>query len=289
MEHSFSSVIVGCMDWGSWRRNFDTEEMTDLIQWSISHGLTSFDHADIYGDYTVEEQFGKALDRANVSREDVQIISKCGIQYACEARPHSVKHYQYDAAYIVDSARRSIEQLRCDYLDLFLLHRPSPLMRPEAVTEAVNTLKESGAIRAFGVSNFTPSQTDLIASQTEIQANQIQCSLTHLTPFFNGSLDHMYTHGIRPMAWSPIGQVFKDKSETSHRIHEVLNELCEHYQASKDQILLAWLMTHPSGIIPVVGTTQKERLASAAKAATIKLSEIHWFELLVASQGHKVP
>lgn len=263
--------------------------MTELIQESVSLGLTSFDHADIYGDYTVEEQFGKALDNAKVSRQDLQIISKCGIQYACEARPHTVKHYQYDTAYIIESAERSIEHLRCDYLDLFLLHRPSPLMRPEAVAEAVSTLKAQGKIKAFGVSNFTPSQTALIASKTEIAVNQIQCSLTHLSPFFDGSLDHMMTHGIQPMAWSPIGKVFKDKSEATYRIHAVLNRLCEEYQATKDQIVLAWLMTHPSGIIPVVGTTQKERLATAAKAAKINLSEIHWFELLVASQGHKVP
>jgi len=289
MKNSFSSVIVGCMDWGSWRRNFDTSEMTELIQESVSLGLTSFDHADIYGDYTVEEQFGKALDNAKVSRQDLQIISKCGIQYACEARPHTVKHYQYDTAYIIESAERSIEHLRCDYLDLFLLHRPSPLMRPEAVAEAVSALKAQGKIKAFGVSNFTPSQTALIASKTEIAVNQIQCSLTHLSPFFDGSLDHMMTHGIQPMAWSPIGKVFKDKSEATYRIHAVLNRLCEEYQATKDQIVLAWLMTHPSGIIPVVGTTQKERLATAAKAAEINLSEIHWFELLVASQGHKVP
>jgi len=289
MKNSFSSVIVGCMDWGSWRRNFDTSEMTELIQESVSLGLTSFDHADIYGDYTVEEQFGKALDNAKVSRQDLQIISKCGIQYACEARPHTVKHYQYDTAYIIESAERSIEHLRCDYLDLFLLHRPSPLMRPEAVAEAVSTLKAQGKIKAFGVSNFTPSQTALIASKTEIAVNQIQCSLTHLSPFFDGSLDHMMTHGIQPMAWSPIGKVFKDKSEATYRIHAVLNRLCEEYQATKDQLVLAWLMTHPSGIIPVVGTTQKERLATAAKAAEINLSEIHWFELLVASQGHKVP
>lgn len=277
------------MDWGSWRRNFDTSEMTELIQESVSLGLTSFDHADIYGDYTVEEQFGKALDNAKVSRQDLQIISKCGIQYACEARPHTVKHYQYDTAYIIESAERSIEHLRCDYLDLFLLHRPSPLMRPEAVAEAVSTLKAQGKIKAFGVSNFTPSQTALIASKTEIAVNQIQCSLTHLSPFFDGSLDHMMTQGIQPMAWSPIGKVFKDKSDATYRIHAVLNRLCEEYQATKDQIVLAWLMTHPSGIIPVVGTTQKERLATAAKAAEINLSEIHWFELLVASQGHKVP
>ena len=289
MKNSFSSVIVGCMDWGSWRRNFDTSEMTELIQESVSLGLTSFDHADIYGDYTVEEQFGKALDNAKVSRQDLQIISKCGIQYACEARPHTVKHYQYDTDYIIESAERSIEHLRCDYLDLFLLHRPSPLMRPEAVAEAVSALKAQGKIKAFGVSNFTPSQTALIASKTEIAVNQIQCSLTHLSPFFDGSLDHMMTHGIQPMAWSPIGKVFKDKSEATYRIHAVLNRLCEEYQATKDQLVLAWLMTHPSGIIPVVGTTQKERLATAAKAAEINLSEIHWFELLVASQGHKVP
>ena len=289
MINSFSSVIVGCMDWGSWRRNFDTGQMTELIEFCVDHGLSSFDHADIYGDYTVEGQFGKALSRSKVDRSELQIISKCGIQYACEARPHSVKHYQYDAAYIIESAERSVELLQCDYLDLFLLHRPSPLMRPEAIAEAITILKEKGVIRSFGVSNFTPSQTALIQTKTEVVANQIQCSMTHLSPFFDGSLDHMMTHGILPMAWSPVGDVFKDKGEAAHRIHTVLSSLCAIYGATKDQLVLAWLMAHPARIVPVIGTTQKERLALAAKASTIKLSEVHWFELLVASQGHKVP
>ena len=141
MKNSFSSVIVGCMDWGSWRRNFDTSEMTELIEESVSLGLTSFDHADIYGDYTVEEQFGKALDKANVSRQDLQIISKCGIQYSCEARPHSVKHYQYDTAYIIESAERSIAHLQCDYLDLLAsaARQPSPSLRIFTATSPPTT------------------------------------------------------------------------------------------------------------------------------------------------------
>ncbi len=289
MKNLFSSVIVGCMDWGSWGRNFDTIQMTELIEFCVDQGLNSFDHADIYGDYTVEGQFGKALAQSKLNRSTLKIISKCGIQYPCGARPHSVKHYQYDATYIIESAKRSVDLLQCEYLDLFLLHRPSPLMRPQDITEAINTLKENGIIKSFGVSNFTTSQMLLLQSKTEVEANQIQCSMTHLSPFFDGSLDYMTTHGILPMAWSPIGNVFKDKGEAAHRIHVVLSALCDIYRATKDQIVLAWLMSHPAGIVPVIGTTQKERLALASKASMIKLSEVHWFELLVASQGHKVP
>ena len=289
MKSKFSSVILGCMDWGIWRRSFSASEMADLMQHGLSEGLSTFDHADIYGDYSVEAQFGEAFAQSKIDRSAIQIITKCGIQYPCQSRPHSVKHYQYDTDYIIQSAESSIKALKCDYLDAFLLHRPSPLMDPEAIAKAAEHLQSQGKVIDFGVSNFTPSQTDLIQKTTKVTINQIEASLTHLDPFFDGSLDHMLTNNIRPMSWRPLGHVFKDKTEQTHRIHALLGALCEHYGASKDQLLLAWLLHHPAGIIPVVGTTTKERMSAAAGAAKINLSQMHWFQLLVASQGHKVP
>lgn len=289
MKPNFSRIIQGCMGWGAWGRKFSTQEIIEMIEHTLSAGITTFDHADIYGDYTTEADFGAAFAASGIARDSIQLISKCGIQYAAETRQHELKHYQYDADYIVWSAEKSIKDLQCDYLDLLLLHRPSPLMQPDEVAKAVEKLLSEGKIQSFGVSNFTPSQTQLIHSKNTVSYNQIEFSLTSHEALFNGSLDHMYTHGITPMCWSPLGVVFKEKNDQTYRIHNVLGTLSEKYNVAKDQLLLAWILKHPSQIYPVIGTTSKERIRAAANAIAIDLSEIDWFQLLVASQGHKVP
>ena len=196
--------------------------------------------------------------------------------------------YLYDADYIIWSAEKSIKDLNADYLDLFLLHRPSPLIRSEEVAKAVDKLKSEGKIRAFGLSNFTPSQTRLLQKDVIVEANQIEFSLTADTPMWDGSLDHMQLNNITAMCWSPLGAVFKENNEQTKRIHDVLDELVRKYDASKDQLLLAWILKHPSGIHPVIGTATPERITKASEAVQLDLSEIDWFKLLVASQGHKV-
>ena len=182
-----------------------------------------------------------------------------------------------------------MKDLQTDYLDLLLLHRPSPLMQADEVAAAISQLKEEGKIIDFGVSNFTPSQIDLINSQSKISANQIEFSLTQHTTMHNGSLDHMTLHGITPMCWSPLGSVFREENDATSRIKGTLEELCKKYDATEDQLLLAWILKHPSGIHPVIGTTNKERISNAVKAADIDLELQDWFALLVACQGHKVP
>ena len=289
MKPTFSKIIQGCMGWGAWGKHLNTNEMVDLMHHSMACGLTTFDHADIYGDYTTEADFGKAFSTSGIARESVQIISKCGIQYVGETRNNEIKHYQYDADYIVWSAEKSIKELQCGYLDLLLLHRPSPLMHPDEVAKASEKLLSEGKIKAFGVSNFTPSQTDLIRSKSPVTVNQIEFSITAHQALFDGSLDHMLQHHIIPMAWSPLGSVFKEKNDQTYRIHDVLRELSDTYNASLEQLLLAWILKHPAGIHPVIGTASKEGIKSASGAASIDLSEVDWFKLLVASQGHKVP
>ncbi|MEM7085704.1 MAG: aldo/keto reductase [Bacteroidota bacterium] len=289
MKPNFSRIIQGCMTWGAWGKQLTKNEMISTLHHCLDNEITTFDHADIYGDYTTEKDFGNAFADSGIERENVQIISKCGIQYMGETRENIVKHYQYDADYIIWSAEKSIRDLQCDYLDLHLIHRPSPLMHPDEIAKAVDTLTSEGKIKAFGVSNFTPMQTDLIASKSTVSANQIEFSLTAHDAIHNGSLDHMKLTNVTPMCWSPLGSVFKTENEQNKRIHNLLDELTETYNASKDQLLLAWILKLPSGIHPVIGTTNKERISLAAKVEGIALSEIDWFRMLVACQGHKVP
>lgn len=288
MSVKYSRIIQGCMGWGVWGSNLSENEMSSRIDHCLEQGISSFDHADIYGDYTTEASFGNAFRNSGVNRDEIEIISKCGIQYVGKTRANEIKHYQYDADYIIWSAEKSISDLKCDYLDLLLLHRPSPLMRPEEIAKAVDKLISEGKIRSFGLSNFTPSQTALIASKNDISVNQIEFSITAHEAMWNGSLDDMMLKNITPMCWSPLGSVFKETTEQTERIHKELDELTRKYNATKDQLLLAWIMKHPSGIHPVIGTATPERIMNAASALKIELSEIDWFKLLVASQGHKV-
>ncbi|MBL4606139.1 MAG: aldo/keto reductase, partial [Flavobacteriaceae bacterium] len=199
------------------------------------------------------------------------------------------KHYNYSKEYILWSVEKSLNELHTDYLDLLLLHRPSPLMDPDEITEAVNELKENGKILDFGVSNFTPSQVTLIKKKTPVRVNQIEFSLTKHSAMHNGSLDQLLEKEITPMSWSPLGSVFKEQSDANSRIKEVLKILTKKYSATEDQLLLAWVLKHPSKVHPVIGTTNKERIANAVMAVNIDLELEDWFTLLVACQGYKVP
>ena len=289
MKKNFSKIIAGAMTWGSWGKQFSKTEIIKLTNHCVDNQITTFDHADIYGGYTTETDFGNAFAESGIKRETIQLISKCGIQYISENRNNKVKHYNYSKDYIIWSAEESLKNLKTDYLDLFLLHRPSPLMQPDDIAEAVSILKQQGKIKAFGVSNFTNSQVDLISKSTDVSVNQIEFSLTQHNAMHDGTLDYMMLNNITPMAWSPLGYVFKDDNEQTRRIHKQLGELMGKYNATEDQLLLAWIMMHPANIHPVVGTTDYKRITNATKAIQIKLELEDWFLILVACQGHKVP
>ncbi|MBL6649111.1 MAG: aldo/keto reductase [Flavobacteriaceae bacterium] len=290
MKSNFSRIIQGCMSWGKWGNNLSSNEMEELIQFNLENGISSFDHADIYGDYTTETEFGKAFKNSSVKREDIQLISKCGIQYVGKTRPkNTVKHYQYDSNYIVYSAEKSIKDLNSEYLDLLLLHRPSPLIHPDEIKKAVDVLISQGKIRMFGVSNFSNEQTDLISLKSKVSVNQIQFSLSYNKALFDSSLDYMIANNIIPMSWSPLGLFFKEKNKLIDDVHLLLDEFCEKYTATKDQLLLSWILKHPSNIHPVIGTVKKERILKAIESEYIKLSEIDWFRMLETYLGHKLP
>ena len=289
MSVKLSHIIAGTMNWGIWDKNLSTTEMSHLINICIENKITTFDHADIYGGYTTEAQFGKAFNESKISREKLQFISKCGIQYTSENRPNNtIKHYEYSKDYIIWSVENSLKNLQTDYLDALLLHRPSPLMQADEIAEAVEKLKSEGKIKSFGVSNFTPFQTELLRQKTEISFNQVQFSATHHEAMLDGSLDYMQIHNIQPMAWNPLGTVFRENTEQTFRLKQLLATLVDKYHVGSDLILLAWILQHPANILPVAGTVNVARIQQLSKACSLELDKQDWFAIWTESMGNKV-
>jgi predicted oxidoreductase len=285
---TLSPIIAGTMNWGVWDKKLNTQEMIHLINICIENKITTFDHADIYGGYTTEAEFGKAFGESKISRDKLQLISKCGIQLE-GSRTNKIKHYDYSKEYIIWSVENSLKNLQTDYLDVLLLHRPCPLMVADEIAEAVEKLKSDGKIIDFGLSNFTTSQTELIRSKTEISYNQIQFSATHHEPMLDGSLDYMQTHNIRPMSWNPLGTVFREDSDQTRRLKKLLAQLVEKYEVGSDTILLAWILKHPSNVLPVAGTVNIARIQALMKAVELNLDQQDWFAIWTESMGNKVP
>lgn len=288
-KSSLSPIIAGAMNWGVWDKNLKTKEMENLIHICFENKITTFDHADIYGSYTTEAQFGKALSNSKIKREQIQLISKCGIQMLAEKRNNTIKHYDYSKDYILWSVENSLKNLKTDYLDVLLLHRPSPLMQADEITEAVEKLKSEGKIIDFGVSNFTSSQTELIRQKTPISFNQIQFSATDYQPMLDGSLDYMQLHQIRPLSWNPLGSVFRQENMQTYRLRKLLATLVSKYEIGADTILLAWILKHPAHIVPIAGTVNVARIQSLMKATELQLSQEDWFAIWTESMGNEVP
>ncbi|WP_273445179.1 aldo/keto reductase [Neolewinella agarilytica] len=290
---SLSRLVAGTMTWGEWGVDYSANKMADLIQHCLGLGITTFDHADIYGHYSTEETFGEALNQLGTSvRAQMQLVTKCGINLKTHRRPDiRVKSYDSSRAHIIASAERSLKNLQTDYLDLLLIHRPDPLMHPAEVAEAFQHLKESGKVRHFGVSNFTPSQFELLADCTSLVTNQVECNALHTDCLFDGTFDQLLTADIRPMIWSPIGgaKYFNGEGTAVLRLRDAVQTLSAKYDdVGEDVILLAWLLQHPVGCHPVLGTTKPERLEKARLALNLQLDRQDWFIILEAGRGHEV-
>lgn len=289
MKTTLSPVIAGTMNWGAWDKKLTAHEMAHTINICLENGISTFDHADIYGDYTTEAEFGVALAQSGVDRGRIQLITKCGIQHISPNRNNRVKHYDYSKDYILWSVENSLKHFKTDYIDVLLLHRPSPLMVADEIAEAVERLKQDGKIRDFGLSNFTASQTELIRQKTEVSYNQIQFSATHYEAMLDGSLDYMQVNGIRPMSWNPLGTVFREDNAQTRRLKKLLATLVDKYRFGSDTLLLAWILQHPARIIPIAGTVNSSRIQLLMKAAELKLEPEDWFAIWTESMGHKVP
>jgi predicted oxidoreductase len=278
----FSRVISG-----AWRWNLDESKIEQLIHASLDSGITTFDHADVYGDHRNEELFGNVLKKNPGLRQKMELVTKCGIKFSSGQRPKTwVKHYDTSKEHIIWSADNSLKMLNTDRVELLLIHRPDPLLNPEEVAAAFTFLKQSGKVIHFGVSNFTSEQFEMLQSYLPfpLVTNQLEISLTHHQPLFDGSLDVLMKHRVCPMAWSPLGggDLIKEASQ------ELFNKASK-YGATQTQLSLAWLLRHPANIFPVIGTTKPERILESAKAADIKLDVQDWFEMLLVVQGKEVP
>ena len=282
---------------GVWRLNdwkMTQSELEIHFKSVYDLGITTFDHADIYGSYTCEERWGEAIGHDKNFRNKIQLVTKCGIKLVSPNRPdHKIKMYDTSRQHIINSVERSLKNLKTDYLDLLLIHRPDPFMNADETAETLTELIDSGKIRAAGVSNFNPSQIDLLASRMKypLVTNQVECSLLHLDPLYNGVFDHCQKMKYPAMIWSPLagGKIFNDPSERAQRVRKALEDLSVRYQVGTDQIALAWLLAHPAHLLPVLGSGNFSRIESAVKSLSVKLSREDWFYLLKASTGNDVP
>lgn len=288
---------VSRVAYGVWRFMDDPEgtepqRILAKIHACLDVGITTFDHADIYGGYRCEELFGAALRASPGLRRRMEIVTKCGIKLVHPARSdHRIKHYEYSRAHIFASVETSLRNLGTDVIDVLLLHRPSPLLDPDEVAEAFHGLRAQGKVRHLGVSNFTTAQLSALASRVPIVTNQVEIHPLRLEPFLDGTLDQCVERRIAPMAWSPFagGRLFHGHGDAESRVRHVLGELAREYGAGVDQLALAWLIKHPARIIPVLGTNHLGRIMASPRAADIDMDIQHWFAVWRAATGRDVP
>jgi predicted oxidoreductase len=282
--------IVGCMRWGVWGENFTTSQYEQIINQCLAIGLDIFDHADIYGHYTTEADFGNALKGNTSLRSKIKIITKCGINMLTPNRPHhAIKSYDTSAVHITKSVEQSLQNFHTDYIDTLLIHRPDILIDVAEVAATITALKKAGKIKTFGVSNFTTSQVALLHKYIPVEHHQVEISVTNLSAFDNGVLDQCQLGNIEVQSWSPMGNgIFTEHTEQHTRILAEADSLSKTYECSVNQILLAFLYAHPSQIVPVIGTTKFERILEAKKAMEIELTREDFYKLWSASTGKEV-
>ncbi|MGB1620181.1 MAG: aldo/keto reductase [Schleiferiaceae bacterium] len=280
-----SDIVVGTMRWGIWDANFKTADYQRMIEKSLELGFTTFDHADIYGDHTTEAEFGEVLKSHPELREQMEIVTKCGILRVCDNKPqHYIKAYDSSKEHILQSAEDSLRQLGTDYIDVLLLHRPDFLMNPDEIGEAFELLYRSGKVRSFGVSNFSKSQIEMLSESVPVGTHQLEISVKALQAFSDGTLDQCTKDGIVPMAWSPLGG-----GDLPAALVEELKKWADEFGTTPQVIALAWLMQHPAGILPVIGTTKEDHLVKSKEALSIKLDRQQWYSIYQASTGVRIP
>lgn len=285
-----SRVVAGAWRMGDWQ--WTPQERLRWIEQCIEMGVTTFDHADIYGGYTVEQLFGEALALAPGLRDRMQLVSKCGICLTTENRPaHRVKHYDTTSEHIIRSAENSLRMLGTDHLDLLLIHRPDALMDADEVAAAFTHLQLMGKVQHFGVSNFTPAQFELLQSRFPLVTNQIELHPLHLAPLHDGTLDQCQQRRVQPMIWSPLagGRLFTGEDAAAQRVRAALTAVGARYNVSAATMAFAWLLRHPSRPIPVAGSRRVDAMREAVAALDVPLDLQDWTAIWEAGSGHEVP
>ena len=290
---------VSALAYGVWRLADDPDGATikrvrEKIDVCIENGITTFDHADIYGMYTCEGLFGAALKESPELRESMEIVTKCSILAPCDALPDvNVKYYNATAEYIERSVERSLAELHTDHIDVLLIHRPDWLARAEDTAAGLSSVVQQGKIRAVGVSNYSTDQFDLLSSylDTPLVTNQVEVNLLRMDAIYDGTLNQCEQRGIHPMAWSPLagGHIATGDDEQASRLRHALDAVAIELEATVEQVALAWVAALPSQPQIIIGTNKLDRIRESAAAESITLSRTQWYTLWEASKGVDVP
>ncbi len=289
----FSELVQGywrAADWG-----MTAQERLSFLKQHVELGITTVDHADIYGNYECESLFGEALKLDQGVREQIQIVTKCDINLCGDKTPErKINHYDTSSAHIYQSVNNSLERLNVTEIDVLLIHRPDVLMDADEVAEAFSELHKVGKVKHFGVSNFTPSQFELLQSRLgkPLVTNQVEINPLNFEVAHDGTLDQMQMLRTRPMAWSCLGggAIFSGDSEQAVRVRNELEAIRAEVGAdSIDQVIYAWVRRLPSKPIPIIGSGKIERVQTAVDALSIELTREQWYRVWVASKGHGVP
>lgn len=286
-----SQVVMGCMRIAD--AGITEQELLTLVETCLDMGVTSIDHAPVYGGYTCEKIFGDAVLRKRPElRQKMQLITKAGI--VCPGHyGNKTIYYNSTREEILREMDESLEKLGTDHVDLLLIHRPDPLADPAETADALETVVKQGKALHVGVSNFMPSQMTMLQSYLNIPlvTNQVELSVKNTENFFNGVVDDAFTRRIPLMAWSPLGggDVFRSQEEKYVRLRGVLTEIAKGHETSMDAVMYAWLFMHPVRIAALTGTMNVDRIKAAAEATDLKLSYDEWYQILEASRGFSVP
>ncbi|HEU4850597.1 MAG TPA: aldo/keto reductase [Telluria sp.] len=280
-----SRIVAGMWRMGEWGMAVD--QRVAFIEQCLELGVTTFDHADIYGSYGVEALFGEALRARPSLRDRMQLVSKCGIKLVAPQRPqHTIKQYDTSAAHIVASVEESLRQLNTDHLDLLLIHRPDPLMDFDEVAGAFAALREAGKVKHFGVSNFSRHQFECLDRRIPLATNQVEFSPLHVAPMYDETFDGLQDRGVAPMAWSPLGggRLFSSGEANAEALRLVIKEIADELEQPFASVVFAWIMALPCRPIPITGSGRIEAIALAVAATGLELSRSDWFRILRAAR-----
>ena len=280
--------------YGMWRLtddpNLSHEHVQKKIYLCLEQGITTFDQADIYGDYGAEEILGETLKNNKSLRNHMEIITKCDIVAPCgKFKNEPLKYYDTSKAHLNRSVDSSLKNMAIEHIDLLLLHRPDPLMNPDETGEVLDTLITTGKVRSVGVSNFKPWDWSLLQSRmsNKLLSNQIEFSLFNPQALTNGDLSFHYLEQTPIMAWSPLGggALFNKNGQ----LLDCLKTIAKKYEADEVTVAIAWILNHPAKILPILGTNNLERISKINKSLAINMDRKTWFELYTACIGHEVP
>ncbi len=283
-ELSLSAVVQGFWRLADWR--WTTKELAEFMNACIERGVTSFDTAEIYAATLCETLMGEAFEADPSIRGRIQLVSKTGIfQEKTGGKTFGYYNTTYDR--VVRSCKESLQRLKTDHLDLYLIHREDPCFDPWETARALKDLKKEGLVREIGVSNFDPFKFDALnkAVGGELVTNQIEWNPVCFEHFNSGMMDYLTVNRIHPMIWSPLagGRLFKGGDEHCEKAMGKIKEIADRHGEKAETIIYAWLMYHPAGAVPISGSNKLERLDLAVKAADVKLEHHEWYEIYTAS------